>query len=109
MSDNGSTGRTGERLDRRRFLLGVTSAATVALSGCSGDDEEDDGSESNGQSAGNGETDDPLVTFEHPDRVAVDEPFGMTIGGLPPNERVDVHPIRMLEGNQQVVRLAVFR
>ena len=110
MSDNGSTGRTGERLDRRQFLLGGTSAATVALSGCSGDDEEDDeaepadstggngssdgqsddGSESNGQSAENGETDDLLVTFEHPDRVAVDEPFGMTIGGLPPNERVDV-------------------
>jgi dienelactone hydrolase len=30
------------------------------------------------------------VTFEHPDEVLVDEPFGMTITGLPPNTRVQV-------------------
>ncbi|SDR45091.1 alpha/beta hydrolase [Natronobacterium texcoconense] len=67
---------TGPRRTRRRTLALLGSCSSIALAGCSTDD-------------------DLSPSFDHPDRVRVDEPFEMEVTGVPAETDLEV----VLEGD----------
>lgn len=70
---------------RRAILGGVGSAVTVSLSGCALTEDDPEGDGVDGES-----TAESTLTYHHPETVRSDEPFDMTIEGLPANTEVDV-------------------
>ncbi|AGB16666.1 dienelactone hydrolase-like enzyme [Halovivax ruber XH-70] len=67
---------------RRAILAGAGSAVTASLAGCALTGDEGSG--------GDGVDEEFILTFHHPETVRSDEPFDMTIEGLPANTEVDV-------------------
>jgi len=110
MGRNSCAGVQPDRLDRRTVLTGLASGLVVGVAGCSSSDESrenhPDGSTPdqatqtatpegrNDTETTDTDTETPAqqytVTFEHPDEVLADDPFGMTISGLPANTTVEV-------------------
>lgn len=68
-------------MDRRQYLVTAATAGTALFAGCQGDGD-DDATDTPEETVG--------LTFAHPQTVDVDEPFDLTVEGLPTDTTVDI-------------------